>query len=206
MRNLKPGKYLNKIFSLFLFLAALNPTGLLAVKQEITIAAVGDCIISRKVSVLEDPGFLKLVELLRQADCTYGNCETTFFDAGEGFPAYKEIDDNLFCLPWGADELKWMGIDLVSLANNHIMDFDYDGLFSTIKNLRRVGIGYAGAGKDLDHASKPGYVETAGGIVSLVSCSSWIPEKHVRASLSHPHMKGRPGLNPLNLEYSVRVD
>ena len=41
----------------------------------ITVAATGDCILSRRVSHLKDQGFLDLVQLLRSADCAYGNCE-----------------------------------------------------------------------------------------------------------------------------------
>jgi len=190
----------------FLWLTALHPWRLSAQDKEITIASVGDCLIFNKVSFYKDPGFLQLVEILRQADCTFGNCETTFFKPEEGFPAYKEFDPNVFCYPWGADELKWLGIDLVSTANNHIMDFDYDGLFSTLKHLDRVGIIHAGAGKDLEQAARPGYFETEKGPVSLVSFTSWIPEKNHQASLPSPYMKGKPGLNPLNVEMLLQLN
>lgn len=205
---MKQQNFLSKMVILLalFFFAALNSYQLNAFKKEIKIAAVGDCIMSWKVSYIKDPRFLKLVELLQTADCAYGNCETTIFDAGKGCPAWKDGDINLFCQPWGADQLQWMGVDLLSLANNHAMDFDYEGLFSTLRHLDRVGIKYAGAGQDLDHASQPGYVETGAGPVALVSCSATLPEKNFQASLSHPHMKGRPGTNPLNTEVSVQVD
>lgn len=186
-------------------LIVLFPLSLAGSDKEITVAAVGDCIISHKVSNSKDARFLKLAGILRQADVTYANCETTFLNPAAGYPSYKVTDPNLFCDPWGADEFKWLGIDIVSLANNHTMDFCFEGLFSTLKNLERVGIGFAGAGKDLDHAAKPGYVDTAAGPVSLISCSSWIPEKSFQASLAHPHMNGRPGLNPLNTEWFIKV-
>jgi poly-gamma-glutamate synthesis protein (capsule biosynthesis protein) len=184
----------------------MNPVDLSAGEKEFTVAAVGDCLISNKTSIFKDPPFLRMVELLRSADCTYGNCETTFFKPEEGFPAYKDFDPNVFCYPWGADEMKWFGIDLMSLANNHIMDFDYDGLFATIKHLDRVGIAYAGAGKDLNHAARPGFYETAKGAVALISCSSWLPEKNHQASLPHAYMKGKPGLNPLNVDWILQLD
>jgi poly-gamma-glutamate synthesis protein (capsule biosynthesis protein) len=190
----------------FLWLLALHPWRMSAEDKEITISALGDCLIFNKISFYKDPQFLQLVEILRQADCTYGNCETTFFKPEEGFPAYKDIDPNVFCYPWGADEIKWLGIDLMSLANNHIMDFEYDGLFSTLKHLDRVGIVYAGAGKDLHQAARPGYFETNKGPVSLVSCSSWIPEKNHQASLPSPYMKGKPGLNPLNVDIVLQLN
>lgn len=189
----------------FLWLVALHPWGMSAEDKEITIAAVGDCLIFNKVSFYKDSEFLQLVEILRQADCTYGNCETTFFKPEDGFPAYKDFDPNVFCYPWGADEIKWLGIDLMSVANNHIMDFDYDGMFSTFAHLDRVGIVYAGAGKDLEQAARPGYFETDKGPVSLVSCSSWLPEKNHQASLPSAYMKGKPGLNPLNSKWALQL-
>lgn len=191
---------------IFLWLVALHPWRMPAEDKEITISAVGDCLIFNKVSFYKDPEFLQLVEILRQADCTYGNCETTFFKPEDGFPAYKSVDPNVFCYPWGADELKWLGIDLMSTANNHIMDFDYDGLFATLTHLDRVGIVHAGAGKDLEQAARPGYFETEKGPVSLVSFSSWIPEKNHQASLPSAYMKGKPGLNPLNVDMLVQLD
>jgi poly-gamma-glutamate capsule biosynthesis protein CapA/YwtB (metallophosphatase superfamily) len=177
-----------------------------AEKQDITISAVGDCLITNKVSFYKDQPFTQLVEILRQADCTYGNCETTLYSPEDGFPAYKTFDPNVYCYPWGADELKWLGIDLMSTANNHIMDFDYDGLFATLKHLDRVGIIHAGAGKDLEQASRPGYFECEKGRVSLVSFTSWIPEKNHQASMPSAYMKGKPGLNPLNVDWVVQLD
>jgi poly-gamma-glutamate capsule biosynthesis protein CapA/YwtB (metallophosphatase superfamily) len=204
---MKQKKMLQKLFLLvFCFIGMLNPFGLIASDEDITVSAVGDCIITNKVSHFKHPQFLKMVDILRKADVTYGNCETTFFKPEEGFPAYKDFDPNVFCYPWGADEMKWFGIDLMSLANNHIMDFDYDGMFATIKNLDRVGIEYAGAGKDLEHASRHGVFETAKGPVALISCSSWLPEKNHQASLPSAYMKGKPGLNPINVDFVLQVD
>jgi poly-gamma-glutamate synthesis protein (capsule biosynthesis protein) len=194
------------IVLLFSGVTMLVPRGLWAAEKEITITAVGDCLITDKVSNLKDPGFLKLVEIMRKADCTYGNCETPLFDASKGFPAYKKIDPNQYCQPWGADEFKWMGIDLMSLANNHVMDFDYDGMFETLKHLDRVGIKYAGAGQDLDHAAMPGYFDTPSGPVALISCCSWLPEPNFKASLAHPYMKGRPGTNGISSQLAVQVN
>lgn len=190
------------VLLLTLWIGAL-PAG--AVKKTYSVAAVGDCLLSSRVSLLPDARFLKLVDILRRADCAYGNCETALFHAGEGFPAYKTMDPNVFCEPWGADEFKWLGLDIMSLANNHVMDFSFAGLFSTLQNLERVGIQTAGAGADLGRASRAGYVDTAAGMVALVSCTSWIPEKEHQASPGHAHMKGRPGFNPLNAKFVVRL-
>jgi hypothetical protein len=41
--------------------------------EPLSVAAVGDCILTRKVSHLKNPRFMKLVDLLRSAHCTFGN-------------------------------------------------------------------------------------------------------------------------------------
>jgi len=207
-KDMEYKKLFRTIICIWLFCCVyFVPTGgLMAEEQNITIAAVGDCIISNKISFYKDSRFLQLVDIIKQADCAYGNCETTFFKPEDGFPAYKSLDPNVFCYPWGADEIKWLGIDLMSLANNHIMDFDYNGLFATLRHLDRVGIEYAGAGKDLESASRHGIYETSKGMVALISCSSWIPEKNHQASMKSPYMAGKPGLNPLNTQMIIQLD
>ena len=47
---------------------------------------------------------------------------------------------------------KAMGIDLLTVANNHTMDYSYDGLFDTLNAARKRGLPIAGAGKDLAEA------------------------------------------------------
>ncbi len=60
---------------------------------------------------------------------------------------------------------------VLSLANNHIMDYGAEGLFDTIDALDAAGIAYAGAGRDIDHARAPRYVSIAG-IESAVICAA----------------------------------
>jgi poly-gamma-glutamate capsule biosynthesis protein CapA/YwtB (metallophosphatase superfamily) len=47
------------------------------------------------------------------------------------------------------------GIDCCTLANNHILDWSYEGLDETIESLQKVGIKASGAGKNIAEASKP---------------------------------------------------
>jgi poly-gamma-glutamate capsule biosynthesis protein CapA/YwtB (metallophosphatase superfamily) len=194
-----------------LVLAGATPTGLFSAtassshtSKRMTLAALGDCIISRKVSVRQDPGFLNLVKLIRSADCTWANCELPIVDIDKAYPAYREMDLPGACEPWVADELKWLGVDFVGFANNHTMDYGYEGLFSTIENLKRVGIGYAGAGKDLEDAGRPRYVDTAGGRVGQVNCASSY-HHGTFASFPNPYVNGRPGLNPLRITETIQL-
>lgn len=54
------------------------------------------------------------------------------------------------------------GIDLVSLANNHILDFDFQGLSDTLWQLHAQGIANAGAGPNVSQALAPAIVERCG--------------------------------------------
>jgi poly-gamma-glutamate synthesis protein (capsule biosynthesis protein) len=173
--------------------------------RRLTMTAAGDCIIARKISGRRDPDFLAIVELLRGADCAWGNCEMVYADSREVYPAAKGFDPHTICPPWGADELAFLGIDFVGTANNHIVDYGYEGLFATLANLERVGIAHAGSGADLAEAAKPGYVDTPAGRVGQVNCAStFLP--FFAAGPAHPYLRGRPGLNPLRVDQRIQVD
>ncbi len=185
--------------------AGLAPRDRAAVPERMTIAAVGDCIPSRRISERRDEPFLAAVELLRGADCTWGNCETVFVDPRHACPAFKDLDPNAICEPYGADELAWMGIDFVGTANNHTMDWGHEGLLSTLAHLERVGIAHAGAGRDLAAAARPGYCDCPAGRVAQVNCAASFLE-YFAAGAAHPQVRGRPGLNPLHVDRVVQVD
>ncbi len=176
-----------------------------AASGRLTLALLGDCIVSRRISDLRDPDFLAVVELLRGTDCVWGNCEVVLADPDEVHPAPKDIDPHAICEPWGADELAWMGIRFVGTANNHIMDFGSEGLESTLRNLERVGIRHAGSGADLAQAARPAYFDGPTGRVGQVNCASTFP-RFFAAGPDHPYLQGRPGLNPLRVEEMVQVE
>ncbi|OGB22307.1 MAG: hypothetical protein A3I66_13890 [Burkholderiales bacterium RIFCSPLOWO2_02_FULL_57_36] len=64
--------------------------------------------------------------------------------------------------PQAIETLTGAGIDMVSLANNHMLDFGVDGLRDTLHHLRRCGIHHAGAGGDLAAASSPDVLDCRG--------------------------------------------
>jgi poly-gamma-glutamate synthesis protein (capsule biosynthesis protein) len=61
------------------------------------------------------------------------------------------------------------GIDYVSIANNHIGDAGDQGILQTIANLRKRGLAYSGAGKDLAAARKPAMLEANGTKVAILA-------------------------------------
>lgn len=68
-------------------------------------------------------------------------------------------------------QLKKLGVDAVSLANNHTLDHGEEGLLSTFEKLKEVDIPWFGAGRTLAEARKPHVIslpeEVGGGEIHL---------------------------------------
>ena len=72
--------------------------------------------------------------------------------------------------PDAAEALADLGVRVVSLANNHVLDFGLDGLNDTIAALDAAGIAHCGAGRDEDEARRPAIVTVGGRRIGFVSC------------------------------------
>ncbi len=83
---------------------------------------------------------------------------------------------------------KEMGIDAVTLANNHALDYGTDALLDTCEVLDGAGILHTGAGKNLDEAKQPAVFEKNGQRVALIGATRVIPEADWAATNSHPGM------------------
>lgn len=71
--------------------------------------------------------------------------------------------------PLAADVLTDAGVDLVSLANNHALDADYEGLRDTLRILDEKGIAHVGAGEDLQGAGRPAFLQSKGLRLAVVA-------------------------------------
>jgi poly-gamma-glutamate capsule biosynthesis protein CapA/YwtB (metallophosphatase superfamily) len=165
-----------------------------AERGDISIAVVGDAMLSRRLRPFREPHFLQLVELLRNADLSIANLEFLFHDYDHAWQwtrgTYTRSD------PKNLGELQWMGIDAVLTANNHSYDFSEGGYFTTLKHLDGMDMPHAGGGKDLDHARAPAYVDSPRGRVAVMSASSTFSDVS-RAGPGRPDFPGRPGINAL---------
>jgi poly-gamma-glutamate synthesis protein (capsule biosynthesis protein) len=70
-------------------------------------------------------------------------------------------------------------LDCCVLANNHVLDWGYDGLHDTLETLHAAGIRTAGAGRDAHEAQAPAVVEVQGGkrvlVFAYAAASSGVP-------------------------------
>lgn len=142
------------------------------------IMAVGDVFLGRGVEyhlINNKKDFLypfeRVWHILRQGDIIYGNLEAPFTDSTHGLAGINE-EGGKYCLknkPEAFEGVKYAGFNLMSLANNHILDYYEKGLYDTIKLLEENSIAYAGAGKNLDEARKPAIIEKKGVKVGMLS-------------------------------------
>lgn len=71
--------------------------------------------------------------------------------------------------PQGVEVLRCAGVRLVSLANNHVLDFEEPGLYDTLAHLDAAGIAHAGAGRNRNEAAQPAVVEAGGVRVGMLA-------------------------------------
>lgn len=109
-----------------------------------------------------------LLEEMRQADILMVNNEFSYSLRGTPLP---EKAFTFRSRPENAGLLHEMGVDIVSLANNHVYDWGEDALFDTLDTLKNAGIPYVGAGRNLDEARKPYYFEINGRTIAFVSAT-----------------------------------
>jgi poly-gamma-glutamate capsule biosynthesis protein CapA/YwtB (metallophosphatase superfamily) len=79
--------------------------------------------------------------------------------------------------PWATQTLTHLGVDCVTLANNHALDFGEDALLDTLAHLDAAGIRVVGAGSDLERARAPAVLEHDGFRLAVVACSDH-PEEY----------------------------
>jgi len=163
---------------------------------EMSFALTGDAIISQRLSPFDEPEYLSMIQVIRGTDMAFTNLEVLFHTFEEGYPAAHSGGTWMAAEPLLADELVWAGFDMVSTANNHTMDYSAGGLRATLRTLDLAGLVHAGAGENLARARAPGYLETAGGRVALISVASTFSDED-RAGPQRGDLRGRPGLSPL---------
>ena len=164
-------------------------------QDRLTMALTGDSIITRKLSVYEEPEFLRMIDLLRGADLAFTNLEILFHD-WESYPMSSSGGTYMRAQPELVQEFVWAGIDIGSLANNHSGDYGPPAMLLTEKYVREAGMVAAGVGRSLAEAREAKFIETKDGRVALISLASTFPN-HSMAGKSRDDIPPRPGLSHL---------
>lgn len=117
----------------------------------------------------------ELLETMQSVDIMCLNNEFTYSTRGE------KLDGKLYhfrAKPERVEVLKEMGVDVVKLANNHACDYGSQSLLDTIDTLENAEIEYIGAGRNLQEAMTPVYIEVDGKTVAFVAASR--AEKNIK--------------------------
>jgi len=158
-----------------------------------TICCVGDAIHTSDM----EPGFRyePIRSIVEQADTKLFNLEFVLSD-DPGYGSSYCGGMWLTAEERYLDDLLKFGFNGCSFANNHTMDYSYEGLFSTLNAVRKRNIPVSGAGKDLPEASDYAVIDTPHGKTALISICSTFNDA-ARAGNPNSMLPGRPGLNPL---------
>ena len=148
-------------------------------QQDVTVVFSGDILLSSYVlNNYEKSGINgilseELQSEMQNADITMVNEEFPFSNRG------TQAQDKQFTFrvdPGYVKILQEMGIDVVTVANNHALDYGTDALSDTFQTLDNAGIAYVGAGDSLERASQPYVIKAGGKTFGFLAASRVIPE------------------------------
>jgi poly-gamma-glutamate capsule biosynthesis protein CapA/YwtB (metallophosphatase superfamily) len=164
----------------------------------VRVIGIGDVILASKgLRQRLDP---RLLDCFQKADAVFANAE--FVCPARDTPSAALYEHSAVCVePWVLDELESVGVDMVSMANNHLGDFGAQGVADTLSALEARRLVQAGAGRSLAEARAPAFLETPDLRLGMVAaCSSSALE--MLASAPAYGVAARPGLNPLRFTKS----
>ncbi len=131
--------------------------------QSVEIAATGDINLDRALGAIIAGGrldfpFEQVAPILQAADLAVGNFESALGDMGE--PANKSYAFR--SPPVAAESLARAGFDVITLANNHALDYGPEALLQGLNLLQAQQLATIGAGPDAASARAPAILESNG--------------------------------------------
>lgn len=128
----------------------------------------------------------ELAAIWNTSDIRIFNLETPIVDKSDPI---DKCGPNLMAPKSTIKGIKALNPSLLTLANNHILDQNIQGMYSTINLLNCNNISYVGVGKDLNEASQPYIIEKNGIKIGVYACA-----EHEFSIAT----KSRPGANPFD--------
>ena len=153
-------------------------------KDTVTFLGVGDLLIDREKP---ETIFRHVTGALCAADISFANSEQTYSEGGyliRGHGTNSEARN----LP----AVKSAGFDVVSLSNNHTLDWGPEVLADTLAQMREAALPYVGAGNNIEEARRPVILERKGTKVGFLAYSSVHPK-------GYEAEKDKPGLAPVRV-------
>lgn len=168
---------------------------------KISIVATGDSFITQHLP--QDTHIAKLKNYIEAHDVRFTNFEVLLHDF-EVYPAPTSGGTWAVARPEVLQDIKQLGFNMMAWANNHTIDWNIEGLLTTLKHLEQSKCIHAGVGRNLAEAAQPRYLDTPHGRVALIGVTSTISEWGM-ASAQRPDVLGRPGANVLRYQEVHKV-
>ena len=171
--------------------------------QKLTVTGTGDSLFVMKFPREYDAVIPPIAEFIQSCDIKLTNLETNLSDFeyfGNAYSGGTWLNTRRKYI----EELFRYGFNYFGNANNHCMDYSYNGLLSTIDALDQYGAAHSGTGRSLEEAAKPAVLEAKGMKIAIfaVDCSFNDPSRAGRATRFLP---ARPGVNFLRHDTVYRV-
>lgn len=183
------------------------------------LVAAGDWFALGRIpqAVRSRPETAAVLKELEAADIAFVNLEAPL--TARGVRAEKQ--NTLRADPAQIEDLLLAGVDIVSLANNHMLDYGTDGLLDTLAILERHAVRPVGAGQSLVAARAPVVLDGPGGRMGFLAFASTLPQGfaaaaeragiapiHVTAAfvVENPLAQEQPGTPPPVVTFPLRLD
>ena len=178
-----------------------------ALKKEdtkISLLAVGDIMLDRGVEAkIKKYGngdfsfpFLKIADILKSADITFANLESQVSDLGY---SVGSACCSFRADPKAIDGLRFAGFDILTVANNHALDWTGKAFLDSLKRLTDAGIVYTGGGVNEADAFGPKFIELKGTKIGFLSYTNF----SVRAWRAGPDSAGMALIEESDIEKVV---
>ncbi len=162
--------------------------------QTMILALGGDVLPTRRLTAparsVED-----VYDLVRSADFAIGNFEMPLTHGGT--PVQKLL--NIRAAPAIAADVPSLGFDVLTVANNHAVDYGWPALDGTVRLLRAEKLTVIGAGENYAEATGLAINEVAGRRIGVIAFSCLTPTGMSAAA-------NRPGIAAVHVETAYEID
>lgn len=164
-----------------------------------TILALGDIMPGGLLSLCDSQYVSdEVTKMLESADLRIGNFECAVETSCPSGKKYSAGGNTIYVREKDVSKVKELGVDIVSLANNHLFDLGPEGALKAINILEKLGISHCGAGRNLKEACKPVIVRRNGNTYAFIAFSD------TRWRYMYEATENTPGVNPLKEQHVIK--
>ena len=166
--------------------------------RSIKLIATGDLVLEkrlRETPTLERPEVQSELARLRSADLVLVNLEQPLSSRGVQTDKWAALRG----IPGIALDVAEMGVDVVTIANNHMSDYGPEALADTLSLLDQAGVAHCGAGVNVTQAMAPTILERKGWTIGVLGVASTLP-------IGSAATDDRPGVAPVRVTATYELD